>query len=56
MSATGIWIGAANANIGIYGSGTGIGIYGNGTGISIAATGGAETRGKNLAANFIIAY
>ncbi|SAK88016.1 phage tail collar domain-containing protein [Caballeronia catudaia] len=53
---TGIWIGASNANIGIYGSGTGIGIYGSGTGISIVAAGGAETRGKNLPANFIIAY
>lgn len=44
---TGIWIG---------GSGTGVGIYGNGTGISVQGTGGAETRGKNLAVNFIIKY
>lgn len=55
-SATGIWIGNSGSNVGIYGSGTGIGIYGNGTGISIAAAGGTETRGKNLAANSIIAY
>jgi hypothetical protein len=44
-SATGIWLSAAA---------TGIGIYGSATGISIQATGGPETRGKNIAVNFII--
>ncbi|KWO48988.1 phage tail protein [Burkholderia territorii] len=46
----------AGTNIGIFGSGTGIGIYGSGTNISLQWNGDAETRGKNLAVNFIIKY
>ncbi|SAL70730.1 hypothetical protein AWB71_04306 [Caballeronia peredens] len=40
----------------VKGSGTGVGIVGNGTGISIQPNGGAETRGKNLAVNYLIKY
>lgn len=47
VAGTGLWMDAA---------GSGIGIYGNGTGISIQANGGSETRGKNLAVNYIIKY
>ncbi|WP_233868755.1 tail fiber protein [Paraburkholderia adhaesiva] len=53
---TGIYIGGSGTGIGIYGAVTSIGIYSNGTGISIAAAGSTETRGKNLAVNFLIAY
>ncbi|KVS50710.1 hypothetical protein WK39_28020 [Burkholderia cepacia] len=46
-SGTGIGVGAAGTNIGIYASPTNIAIQG---------AGGNETRGKNLAVNYIIKY
>ncbi|MGF6444405.1 phage tail protein [Paraburkholderia youngii] len=46
----------AVTGISIAGSGTGIGIYGSGTGVSVQANGGPETRGKNVAVNYIIKY
>ncbi|KWO62546.1 tail fiber protein [Burkholderia territorii] len=46
----------SGAGIGIYAAGTGIGIYSSGTNISVQWTGDSETRGKNLAVNFIIKY
>lgn len=47
---------AATTGIWLSGSGTGIGVYGSGTGISIQGAGASETRGKNLAVNFVIKY
>ncbi|MBC8729976.1 tail fiber protein [Paraburkholderia sp. UCT2] len=47
FAATGISINAAA---------TGIGIYGSNSGVTVGAAGSAETRGKNLATNFIIKF
>ncbi|NUX55914.1 tail fiber protein [Paraburkholderia youngii] len=46
----------ATAGISINAAATGIGIYGSTSGVSVGAAGGAETRGKNLAVNYIIKY